>query len=127
MWTVIRTQTQTQKGKWRIQNARWCELRINLTRFTSGVFTAPASGIYLFATYALTVGGFNGAMFIKKNDQILCRAEVGDGETWHAAACTAVAELTPEDSVRVTGEGSRPVTIYRESSGFAGHLIQEYV
>ena len=66
-------------------------------------------------------------MFIKKNDQTLCEAEVGDGETWHAASCTAVAELTPGDSIRVTGEGDRPVTINAGSSGFAGHLIQEYV
>ena len=102
-------------------------MRINLTSFTAGVFTAPASGIYLLTTYAMTVGAFNGGMLIKKNDQTLCTAEVGDGANWHAASCTAIAELTPEDSVRVTGQSSRPVTIGAGISGFAGHLIQAYV
>ena len=88
---------------------------INLTPFISGVFTAPASGIYLFATYALTVGGYNGAMFMKKNDQILCRAEVGDGENWHAASCMAVAELTPEESPVKVVDPSQSLGVVQDS------------
>ena len=75
----------------------------------------------------MTVGAFKGGMRIKKNDEILCQAEVGNAAHWHAASCTAIAELTPGDSVRVTGQSSTPVTIRAAISGFAGHLIQEYL
>ena len=64
-------------------------------------------------------------MNIKKNDQVLCKAEVGDQATWNTASCSAVTELTPGDSVRVTGDSDYPVVIAADSSGFAGHLIQE--
>ena len=64
-------------------------------------------------------------MSIKKNDQVLCKAEVGDQATWNTASCTAIAELTPADSVRVTGDSDYPVVIAADVSGFAGHLIQE--
>ena len=92
-----------------------------------GVFRAPASGVYLLTLYGLTVGPMLGPMNIKRNDEILCIAEIGDQATWNAASCTAIAELTPGDSVRVTGDSDRPITISAGSSGFAGHLIQEYL
>ena len=65
-------------------------------------------------------------MYIKKNDQTLCWAEIGDGDTWNTASCTAIAELTKGDSVRVTGEEARPVALNAGPAGFAGHLIQTY-
>ena len=91
------------------------------------MFTAPVSGVYLLSVYAQTVGAQLGGMFIKKNDEILCHAEVGDAAGYNNASCMAIAELTPGDSVRVTGESGRSVTIQGGPSGFAGHLIQEYV
>ena len=66
-------------------------------------------------------------MYIKKNDEILCHVEIGDGATWNMGSCTVIVELTPEDTVRVTGISGGILTIQASTSGFAGHLIQEYV
>ena len=90
------------------------------------MFNAPVSGLYLLSVYGQTVGAQQGGMFIKKDDQILCHAEIGDNDGYNNASCTAVVELTPGDSVRVTGQSNRPVAI-TGASGFTGHLIQEYV
>ena len=91
-----------------------------------GVFSAPSPGVYLLTVYGQTEVAMLGSMRVKKNDQILCHAEVGDQATWNSASCTAIVELTPEDFVRVTGSSDEPLTINAHNSGFAGHLIQEY-
>ena len=90
----------------------------------AGVFTAPASGVYLLTAYARVVIPTWGPMYIKKNDQILCHAELGDGGDWNMGSCTAIVELTPENTVRVTGYQA---VLQYSTSGFAGHLIQEYL
>ena len=91
-----------------------------------GVFNAPVPGLYLLTVYGQTVGPQFGSIHLMKNDQALCYASIGDDTTWNTASCTAIAELIPGDSVRVTGSSDRPITIAWLHSGFAGHLIQEY-
>ena len=95
--------------------------------FFAGVFTAPVPGIYLLTVYSRTYGPMHGTMFIKKNDQILCHARIGDQATWNTASRTGIAKPSPGDSVRVTGSSDSPIIIHGGRSGFAGHLIQEYV
>ena len=91
------------------------------------VFTASVSGVYLLTVCSRTYGPMHGTMFIKKNDQILCHAGIGDPATWNTASCTGITELSPGESVRVTGSSDSPIIIHGGRSGFAGHLIQEYV
>ena len=102
----------------------------------SGVFTAPQSGIYLLSVYGTSGeegAGDGGPLFIKKNDEILCIMWLtygnNGGEEYgtDTNGCTAVAELTPEDSVRVTGDSGNPAFIYASrGAGFVGHMVQPY-
>ena len=102
----------------------------------SGVFTAPQSGVYQVSVYG-TPGdnnvGNSGQVFIKKNDEVLCTMRItgGNSGTDNLGAdtngCTAIAELTPEDSVRVTGSSDDSAFILSlHGAGFVGHMIQPY-
>ena len=102
----------------------------------SGVFTAPQSGVYLLSVYGTSGGediGASGPVFIKKNDDILCRMQITAGNSGtdnlgkDTNGCTAVTELTPEDSVRVTGSTDDPALIIAlYGAGFVGHMVQPY-
>ena len=99
----------------------------NVPVLLPGSFTAPVPGLYLLTLFARTTGPMWGPMYIMKNDGLLCYAELGDGATWNMDSCTAIAELTPEDTVRVTGHPDAPLTLQAWTTCFAGHLIQAYV
>ena len=96
---------------------------------------APQSGLYLLSVYGNS-GDFNGGagpIFIKKNDDILCKMWITSGNSGtdcvgtDTNSCTAIAELTPEDSVRVTGSSDDPALIIAgHGAGFVGHIIQPY-
>ena len=50
-----------------------------------------------------------------------------DGLGSDTNGCTAVTELTPEDSVRVTGSANEPAFIYATyGAGFVGNMVQPY-
>ena len=86
----------------------------------------------LYATAGSDVGGDYGPVYIKKNDAILCEINITSGNTnadergADTNSCSAVAEVTPEDSVRVTGSADDPAFIQGTRSGFIGHMIQPY-
>ena len=96
-----------------------------------GVFHAPVSGLYLLSVYA-TTGNDAGYLFIKKNDKDICRTWITAGQSpaddvgHDKGTCTGITELTPGDSVRVTGNTDDPARIQGSDSGFIGHLIQPY-
>ena len=75
--------------------------------------------------YATSAGITNGPMFIKNNDDELCRAYVVSDGSVDTATCSAIAELSVGDSVRVTGDSSDPGVIQADGSGFVGHIIIE--
>ena len=92
--------------------------------FLSGVFEPPVDGVYLLTVYAITDQVKNGPMYIRSNDDVLCQAHVTETD-FSAATCTAIAELTTADSVRVTGDSSNPADIRASDAGFVGHIIVE--
>ena len=47
-----------------------------------------------------------------------------DGTRHDTATCSAIAELTTDDSVRVTGETADPAGMRAADSGFLGHIIE---
>ena len=96
---------------------------IHLLSF-SGIFEPPLDGVYLFTIYAITGQVSNGPMYIKKDDDVLCQTYITESD-FSGGACTAIAELTVGDSVRVTGDTSDPGVIRSGDSGFAGHIIVE--
>ena len=63
-------------------------------------------------------------MYIRNNDDVLCQAYVTETD-FAVATCTAIAELTTADSVRVTGDSSNPADIRTSDAGFVGHIIVE--
>ena len=86
----------------------------------------------VFASSGHNIGG-HGPVFIKKNDEVLCRMQItignsdSDGFGADTNGCTAVAEMTPEDSVRVTEDSGNPAFISATyGGGFVGHMIQLY-
>ena len=91
----------------------------------SGVFEPPVDGVYLLGVYAISAQITNGHLFIKNNDNELCRAFVTGGYGPQTSTCSAIAELAVGDSVRVTGDGSDPAVIKAGTSGFFGHIIVE--
>ena len=100
-----------------------------------GVFTAPQSGLYLLSVYGTsgTTTGHTGPVFIKKNEDIVYQMRITGGNSrdddvgTDTNSCIAVAEVTPSDSVRVTGNTDDPAFIYAtHGAGFVGHLIQPY-
>ena len=89
-----------------------------------GVFEPPVDGVYLLTIYATTSRVTDGPMYIKSNNDVLCTAMV-TGSDFSAATCTAIADLTTDDSVRVTGDSSNLGVIQTNRSGFVGHIIVE--
>ena len=85
----------------------------------------------MLSVYAVTAGD-QGYLFIKKNDEVVCRARITSGNSGgdnlgdDTGTCTGIVELVPGDSVRVTGESDNPARIQGIESGFIGHLIQPY-
>ena len=86
----------------------------------------------LYSTSGSNSGGDWGPVYIKKNDAILCEINITGGNTdpdergADTNSCAAVAEVAPEDSVRVTGSADNPAFIQGARSGFIGHMIQPY-
>ena len=90
------------------------------------MFRPPVDGVYLLTVYGLVQGSNGGNVYIKRNDDSLCKGWLDEGNNADTSTCTAVAELTEGDSVRVTGDSADPSTLRGNSfSGFAGVLIYE--
>ena len=87
------------------------------------MFEPPLDGVYVLTVYAVATNTQNGPMFIKKNDDILCQAWITQSGHDDTGMCTAIGELTIDDSVRVTGDSSDPAIIRFDTSGFVGHYI----
>ena len=75
----------------------------------------------------------DGPLFIKKNDDVLCKMWITPGNAADdnlgadTNGCSAVAELSPDDSVRVTGNADDTAYINADKgAGFVGHMIQPY-
>ena len=90
--------------------------------YFSGVFQPPANGVYLLTFYGLLAGTDGGDVYIKQDDNVLCQGWFEENDT---STCTAIAELTTDDSVRVTGNSDNPSTLRNIVSGFAGYLIYD--
>ena len=88
-----------------------------------GVFEPPLDGVYVLTVYAVANKTDRGPMFIKNNDDVLCHAQITESSNQDTGTCTAIVELTIDDSVIVTGESSDPATIQANKSGFVGHYI----
>ena len=94
--------------------------------FFQGVFRPPVDGVYVLTFYGMPSSSDGGHVSIKRNDDILCRAWLTSEGTFDTATCTVVAELTTDDSVRVTGDSSDPSALEGDSwSGFTGFLIYD--
>ena len=87
------------------------------------MFEPPLNGVYVLTVYAVTTTEDAGPMYIKNNDDILCYAWITQSGHADTATCTAIAELTTDDSVRVTGDNSDTARISGQRSGFVGHYI----
>ena len=87
------------------------------------MFEPPLNGVYVFTVYAVTNTVDAGPMFIKNNDDVLCRARITVNGQADTGTCTAIVELTVGDSVRVTGDSSDTAAIIEDQSGFVGHYI----
>ena len=89
-----------------------------------GVFRPPLDGVYVLTVYGLLTGSDYGGIYIRQNDNILCKGYLREHDD--TATCTAVAELIVGDSVRVTGESGNPSALRGDSwSGFTGFLIYD--
>ena len=90
------------------------------------MFRPPVNGVYLLTFYGLVTGNEGGNIFIKQNDNFLCKAWLRYDLEHSTSTCTAIAELTTDDSVRVTGDNAYPSALRGDSfSGFAGFLIYD--
>ena len=91
------------------------------------MFTPPVTGVYLLSLYAKSFNDQDGFIYIKSNDRILCEVYIGDpDDIWESMSCTAVAELTAGDTVRVAGSSTHPARLEAPFAGFSGHLVQAY-
>ena len=90
------------------------------------MFRPPVDGVYQLTFYGLMAGTDSGSIYIKQNDDVLCQGWFqGDRES-STATCTAVAELTVGDSVRVTGTSANPTSLRGGlQSGFTGFLVYD--
>ena len=68
-------------------------------------------GVYQLTLYGLVVGTDGGNVYIKWNDNVLCQGWLRNGESDDTSTCTAIAELTEGDSVRVTGNSGDPADL----------------
>ena len=92
----------------------------------SGVFRPPVNGVYQLTFYGLVPGTDGGTVYIKRNDEFLCAGWLENDQVQDTSMCTAVAELTTGDSVRVTGHSADPSALRGASySGFNGFLIYD--
>ena len=90
------------------------------------MFRPLADGVYLLTFYGLVQGTDGGTVFIKRNDDRLCKAWLDHDNSIDIGTCTAIAELTTSDSVQVTGDSSEPSTLRGNLySGFTGFLIYD--
>ena len=90
-----------------------------------GVFRPPADGVYVLTFYGLIAGTDSGNIYIKQNDDRLCRGYLRP-EQYDTATCTVIAQLTEGDSVRVTGSSDDPSILRGDLySGFTGFLIYD--
>ena len=81
-------------------------------------------GVYQFTFYGLLAGSDDGNIYIRRNDDVLCQGYLL--EQHNTATCTAVAELTEGDSVRVTRTNNNPADLRGgHQSGFTGFLIYD--
>ena len=81
-------------------------------------------GVYQLTFYGMVAGHNAGSVYIKRNDDVLCQGWLRPNEIVDTATCTAIAELTTGDSVRVTGNSADPSDLRGAlSSGFNGFLI----
>ena len=91
----------------------------------SGVFRPPVDGVYQLTFYGLVATNDGGHVYIKQNDKILCRGYLRP-EQYDTATCTAIAELTESDSVRVTRDSDDPADLRGVTeTGFTGFLIYD--
>ena len=82
--------------------------------------------MYQLTFYGFVSGTEGGSVFIKRNDDQLCKAWLEYDDDVDTATCTAIAELTMDDSVRVTGNNNNPSVLRGASfSGFNGFLIYD--
>ena len=97
---------------------------LRLTVVFLGVFRPPVDGVYALTVYGLLAGSDPGDVDIQKNDVTLCHGHLF--EHHFTATCTAIGELTTDDSVRVTGRSSNTSALRGASvSGFTGFLIYD--
>ena len=90
------------------------------------MFRPPVDSAYLLTFYGLVQGSDGGNVWIKQNDDIICRGYLRDNQQFDTATCTAIAQLTTSDSVRVTGNSDNPSTLRGgNQSGFVGFLIYD--
>ena len=103
---------------------KWYYLHTN-PRHVSGVFRPPVDGVYQLTFYGLVAIAGGGGVYIKRNDDLLCQGYLRP-EQYDTSTCTAIAELTTDDSVRVTGSSGDP-TVLRGGlqSGFTGFHIYD--
>ena len=76
-------------------------------KFNKIVF--PVDGVYQLTFFGLLAGSDDGNIYIRRNDDVLCQSYLL--EQHNTAMCTAVAELTDGDSVRVTGTNNNPADL----------------
>ena len=88
-----------------------------------GVFEPPVDGVYVFTVYAVTTTQSNGPMYIRSGGATLCEARITEGGQTETATCTAIAELTTDNLVRVTGDTNDRTFISGGNSEFVGHYI----
>ena len=89
------------------------------------MFRPPVDGVYQLTVYGLIADTDSGPIYIKRNDDVLCQGYLR-GEQYDTATCTAIVELTIDDSVRVTGNSDNPATLHGDGfSGFTGFLIYD--
>ena len=72
--------------------------------------------------YSVSTQAQSGPMYIKNNDDILCSANVTQGDNYNMVTCTAIVQLAIGNSVLVTGESDNPGAI-QDLSGFVGNII----
>ena len=86
----------------------------------------PVDGVYQLTFYGIVSGSDGGNVYIKRNDDQLCKGWLDVSNNGDTATCTAIAELTTGDSVRVTGDSADPSALRGDSfSGFTGFLIYD--
>ena len=96
---------------------------------SSGIFTTPTDGVYVFAWTVLTNPGylFDTELVVDGNIKLYNAADSGGGKSYESSGCTGVLQLKSGEKVWIRKHGQYGNLLRSQWSSFSGWQIQWYV